>query len=73
MLITIRVIPKSSINRLEQLSEFCFKAKITSTPEKGKANEKIIELLAKHFKTTQSNITIKSGATRKTKTIEIIS
>ena len=71
MIINVIVSPKSSRNELTQLSDTIFKAKVTSPPEKGKANAKVIELLSKHFKTAKSNIEIKAGATSKEKLFEI--
>jgi uncharacterized protein (TIGR00251 family) len=71
MQLTITVIPKSSKNELKQLGKTTFKAKITAAPEKGKANESLIKLLSKYFKIARSNITIKAGATRHKKIIEI--
>ena len=72
MLISIQVATKASKNELKQISETTFKAKITTAPENGKANDRLIELLSKQFKTAKSNITIKSGATSKKKLIEIL-
>ncbi len=69
MLITVKVIPKSSKNELEQISEGVFKAKITVAPEKGKANAKVIELLSRHFNIPKSEIQIVSGLTSKQKRV----
>lgn len=71
MIINVIVIPKASRNELIQLSDTIFKAKVTAVPEKGKANELVIKLLSKHFKTAKSNIEIKAGANTKEKLIEI--
>jgi uncharacterized protein len=45
--------------------------KVTDPPEKGKANEKIIELLACHFRVPKSSINIVAGKTAKIKIIDI--
>lgn len=47
------------------------KIKINATPEKGKANEKIIKLLAKRLKISQKNIKIIKGEFSNKKTILI--
>jgi len=71
MQLIVTAYPKSSKNELKQLDKTTFKAKITAAPEKGKANESLIKLLSKHFKTAKSNITIKTGETSHKKIIEI--
>jgi len=45
--------------------------RVTATPEKGKANEKVIKLLAKHFKVAKSQVKIIRGLTSRNKTVEI--
>lgn len=47
------------------------KIKINAVPEKGKANEKIIKLLAKRLKISQKNIKIIKGEFSNKKTILI--
>ncbi|MFA0742173.1 MAG: hypothetical protein DFNUSKGM_002294 [Candidatus Fervidibacter sacchari] len=44
---------------------------VSAPPEKGKANERLIELLAKHFGVAKSKIRIVSGHTKRQKVIEI--
>ena len=78
MQIRIKVIPKSSENkiikenplRLSEASNI-FKIKITDVPEKGKANEKIIKLLAKEFKISKSQVEIIKGLTSRNKIVKI--
>lgn len=50
-----------------------YSAYITSTPVDGKANEELIELLAKHFGVRKWQIKIISGAASKHKIIDITS
>lgn len=71
MLINLTASPRSSKNELTQISENIFKAKITAIPENNKANEAIIKLLSKHFKTAKSNIILVAGKTAKEKIFEI--
>ncbi|MBU4360386.1 DUF167 domain-containing protein [Patescibacteria group bacterium] len=70
MLIQIKVIPKSSCNKII-LRDNVFKLKITDAPEKGKANDKVIKLLSKHFKVAKSQIEIIKGLTKPNKLIKI--
>ncbi len=57
----------------ESISEFGdrYKVKINAIPEKGKANESIIKLLAKRLKISQKNIKIIKGELSNKKTIVI--
>lgn len=47
------------------------KVSVTAAPEKGKANEAIIELLAEEFKMSRSSITIVRGDTSSQKLVRI--
>ena len=70
MLIKVKIIPKSSINKII-LENDIFKIKITNAPEKGKANDRVIKLLSKHFKVPKSNIEIIKGLTKPNKIVKI--
>jgi len=71
MIINVSVKPNSSKNELEKISDNIYIARVTAAPERGKANQAVIKLLSKHFKTAKSNIEIKAGKTAKEKLIEI--
>ena len=47
------------------------KIAVTAPPEDGKANAAVSKLLAKFFRTAKSNIAVVSGATARTKQLEI--
>lgn len=47
------------------------KIAVSAPPEDGKANAAVCKLLAKFFRVAKSNITVVSGATGRTKQIEI--
>ena len=70
MLIKVKVIPKSSQNIIIPENEI-FKIKMTTAPEKGKANSQLIKLLAQHFKVSKSKIEIISGLTSRHKLVKI--
>ena len=62
MRIKVKVIAKSSENSVEYDEENGFyRVKVTVVPERGKANDKAIRLLADYFETSKSNITLVSG------------
>lgn len=72
MKIKVKVITKSSENKVEyDEKNDIYRVKLTLVPEKGKANKKIIELLAKYLDTNKSNISITTGESSDIKTVEI--
>lgn len=71
MIINIKVTPRASKTELLQISDTIYKAKLTAAPEKGKANEQLLELLSEKLNIPKSNISIKAGHTSREKLIEI--
>lgn len=71
MRIYIKASPKSSKNEVIKISDNEYKVKITAAPVRGKANEMLIEVLAKYFKTSKSLVNIVGGKTAKTKIVDI--
>jgi uncharacterized protein len=69
--IRVKVKPNSRENSIKQLEEDNFEIKVSVPPEKGKANEKVIELLSKHLKIPKSKIEIFSGSNSRQKILEI--
>jgi hypothetical protein len=72
MRIYIKVVPKSSRNKVEKISEGDYKVWVTAPPVDGKANEAVIKLLAKHFSVSKSLVEIVGGKSAKTKIIDIM-
>jgi uncharacterized protein (TIGR00251 family) len=72
MHIKVKVKRNSRKNELKEVQKDYFEIKVTAPPEKGKANEKVIELISKHFKVPKSRIEIISGAAYREKVISII-
>ena len=70
MQISIKVIPQSSQNKIF-VEKDVLKIKITDAPHKGKANAKIIKILAQHFKVSKSQIEIIKGLTSRNKIVKI--
>lgn len=70
--IYIKVSPKSSRNEVTQVSEGEYKIKLTAAPVDGKANEALIEILAKHFKVAKSCVKIVGGKSTKTKIVDML-
>jgi uncharacterized protein len=69
----VKIIPKSSRNEIiGSLNEDTLKIKVTAAPEKNKANEALIKLLANTLKIPPKKITIISGQTSQQKLLQII-
>ena len=63
----IRVQPKSSKDEFSEVMDERIKIRITAPPVDGKANKHLIKYLAKAFKVSKSQITIKNGETSRNK------
>lgn len=72
--IHVRLTPKASRNAITGWAEGAngqrfLKASVTAVPEKGKANDALIALLAKTWGIPKSSIVIERGATDRVKTL----
>ena len=70
LLLKVKVQPKASKNA-HKVEGDLLKVWITAPPTGGKANEALIEYLAKKLKVAKSNISIKSGEKSRNKTVII--
>jgi uncharacterized protein len=71
MRIYVKVIPRSSLNKVEKVSEGEYKVKLTAPPVDGEANKMLVEILADYFDTSKSRVEIVGGKSAKTKIIDI--
>ncbi len=71
MKIQVKVKPNSKQQMIEQESDGSFTVKLKSPPVEGKANRELIEILAKKFNVSKSQIFIKSGLSSRHKLIII--
>jgi uncharacterized protein (TIGR00251 family) len=69
--IKIKVKPGASKNEVKKIEENFFEVKVTAVAEKGKANEKVIELLSDFLKVPKSKVKIVRGHTSRDKEVEI--
>ncbi len=72
MRIKVKVKPKSKKVGVKQISQDLYEVKLKSPPEKGKANEELIEILSEYFNKPKSNIKLIKGQTSREKILEII-
>lgn len=68
---TVRVQPKASSNELAGLHGDAIKVRLTAPPVDGAANEALVELLAATFGIPKRAITIVSGASSRSKVVEL--
>ena len=70
MLITVKVIPRSSKNSVTW-EEGSLKVRLTAPPVEGLANEALVALLAERLALPKRSIAIVRGATNRQKVVEI--
>ncbi len=71
MKIEAKVIARAKKEGIEKVSENRYRIKVSSPPEKCKANKRVIELLSEKFGVKKQDIRIISGETNARKIIEI--
>lgn len=72
MIISVKVIPRSSKNEVTQMADGGLKIKMTAPPVDGEANDALIKILSNHFNVTKKQIKIKSGLTSRNKIVQIL-
>ncbi len=72
MTIYIKVKPGASRNEIIKKDENHWEVFVTVTPQKGKANKAVIDILAKELGVPKSRISIKQGLKSKLKAVEIL-
>lgn len=70
MKIIVKAKTNSKKESVKDMGEY-YEVSVSATPVDGKANEKIIKLLAKHFGVAPSLVNITSGKTSKQKVFQI--
>jgi uncharacterized protein len=68
---SVKVVPRSSKTAISGLLGGMLKVKLAAAPEKGKANESLVEFLADILGVKKNAISITSGLTSPVKTIQI--
>ena len=69
--IAVKVKPNSRVSLLEQVEGGAWLAQLKSPPVDGKANEELLALVARHFGCRKSAVSLKSGASARTKLVRI--
>ena len=68
---SVKVVPRSSKTAIAGILGGALKVKLAAAPEKGKANQALVEFLADKLGVKKNTIKITSGQTSPVKTIEI--
>jgi hypothetical protein len=72
MRLYIKVIPRSSQEKIEIVADQELKVWMPDPPVGGAANEKLIKMLAAYYHTAKSNIHIVGGKTCRRKIVDVI-
>lgn len=70
MLISVKVIPKAKKEKVLDLPQG-LKVYVSAAPEKGKANQRVIELVSCHLKIKKNRIKVIKGLKCREKILEI--
>lgn len=71
MLIRVRVTPNARVALVTRIDEASFEVKVDEKATGGRANKRLVEILAEHFDVPKSRISIVSGARSRDKTVEL--
>ena len=67
----VKVAPKAKLNKIEKISATEYRIWTTASPDKGKANQTVIELLAEEIGTAKSKIQIIKGNKSRNKMVKL--
>ena len=70
-IIRVRVQPGSSQNRVDELRKGVLRVRVTSPPEKGRANAATLALLSRFLDVGVSQVRIVRGAASRDKVVEV--
>ena len=70
MKITVRVIPRAKINRIEVQPDGVVRVHTTTAPTDGKATADVIKMLADYYNIPKTSIKLVRGATSRDKIFE---
>jgi uncharacterized protein (TIGR00251 family) len=72
MEIAVKVVPRASRSEVVgTMEDGALKVKLAAVPEKGKANEELCQVLARHFSVRERDVELIAGATSTRKRVRI--
>ncbi len=69
--VKVKVVPNSKKAKVEQTEGGVLRVNVDAPAKEGKANKRLVEILAKYFSKPKSSIRIVKGQTSKNKVVEI--
>lgn len=67
----MRVKPNARTSGVEEAQDGTFVVRVKAPPVDGKANAEVVEVVAAHFGVRKAQVSIKSGASRRMKLVQI--
>lgn len=72
MIIYVKTKPGAKKAKIEKKNEDNYEVWVKESAQRGKANDAVIEAIAKYFKLTKAKVFIESGHTARTKVVELL-
>jgi hypothetical protein len=69
--VNVKVVPNSKKSGVERIGENDFRIKVDAKAEGGKANRRLVEIIAEFFNVPKSSVRIVKGFKNRNKIIEI--
>ncbi len=69
--IRVKVLPRSSMNRVSGIDDGIVKVKLTAPPVEGKANKALVQFIAKKLGKPKRDVEIVSGERSRLKSIKV--
>ncbi len=71
MKLSVRVHPRSGRNAVDVAEDGAVRVRVTAAPDRGRANEAVVRLLAERLGLPKSSVRIVSGRASRVKTVQI--
>ena len=71
MIVNVKVVPNSKKYGVERMGENDFRVKVDAKAEGGRANRRLVEIVAEFFNVPKSSVRIVKGFKSRSKVIEI--
>ena len=72
LILQVKVKPRSRVSELSQAADGTWVARLKAPPVDGKANEELLDLVAEKFQCRRAAVTIKAGASGRTKLVSVV-
>lgn len=72
MIVRVRVIPRSRKERFEEVGNNEFTAAVKEKPKRNEVNDRVQQLVARHFNVPVTSVRFLAGVRGKRKTFEVV-